>query len=82
MLGSPATVDSPSRAVTTGGLPRELRTALAGEPSIMETEHNGNYWSPGPEEQNAGLISKIGGAVLARQSNPRSYFWSGGVTMT
>ena len=37
----------------------------------METEHNGNYWSPGPEEQNAGLISKIGRAVLARQSNPR-----------
>ena len=29
----------------------------------METEHNGNYWSPGPEEQNAGLISKIGRAV-------------------
>ena len=42
---------------------RELKPTIWIDKVFFPRSVRGNYWSPGREEQNAGLISKIGRAV-------------------
>ena len=63
--------EPPARPVVTA---RELQPTIWIDKVFFPRSVRGNYWSPGREDQNAGLISKIGRAVLARQpksENPR-----------
>ena len=52
--------DPRARPVVTA---RELKPTIWIDKVFFPRSVRGNYWSPGREEQNAGLISKIGRAV-------------------